>query len=280
MTFEKKLDQRIEQVKSCVSVGLDSDFAKIPEFFKEKYQSKQEAIFQFNKAIIDQTHDLVCAYKPNIAFYEAEGEEGLAALKQTVEYIKSIDASIITIVDAKRGDIGNTNQAYIQALFNKLQFDAVTVHPYLGRQALAPFLKQKDKGIIVLCRTSNPGADEFQDLAVDSKLGRVPLYQAVANQVAADWNQHNNCALVVGATYPKELSIVRTLVKDLPILIPGIGAQGGDVEKTVKAGQDEQGRGMIINSARSIIFASSQKDFAQIARQKTQKLKQLINKYR
>jgi orotidine-5'-phosphate decarboxylase len=278
--FNTKLQNRIKAVNSCVCVGLDSDFTRIPQHLKNEGGDAQSIIFKFNQALIDSTHHLVCAYKPNIAFYEAMGKAGLTALKQTVEYIKSIDSGIVTILDAKRADIGHTNAAYIQSIFDYLQFDAVTVHPYLGKQALKPFLAQTEQGIIVLCRTSNPGAGEFQDLKVNSPLGAVPLYQHLAYQVTHDWNQNNNCALVVGATYPQELSQVRQIVGDLPLLIPGIGAQGGEVEATVKAGQNKQGRGMIVNSSRSIIFASCGSDFAQAAQQKTNELKQLINQYR
>ena len=280
MNFRQKLDSITKQNNSCVCVGLDSNFERIPQFIK-KGRSKAEAIFEFNKKIVDATSDLVCTYKPNIAFYEAEGVDGIKALKKTVAYIKKKDSGILVIVDAKRADIGNTNLGYAKALFDFLDFDAVTVHPYLGEEALQPFLERKDKGIIVLCRTSNPGAGELQDLVVDHPdLGKVPLYKAVAYQVHKHWNKNENCGLVVGATYPKELAEIRKIVKDIPLLIPGIGAQGGEVEKTIGAGKNSKGMGMIMNSSRGIIFASEGKDFAQAAREATKNLRDTINKYR
>ena len=258
-----------------VCVGLDSELAKIPKHL-HSLPDIAGMLIRFNCAIVDATHDLVCAYKPNIAFYEAHGEPGWLALAETVKHIREIAPDVPVILDAKRADIGNTNAGYAKMAFDLLEADAITVHPYLGSEALKPFLDRVDKGIIVLCRTSNPGAGEFQDLLVDG----VPLYREVAISVAAKWNKNNNCALVVGATYPMELAAVRADVGDMPILIPGIGAQGGDVEATVKAGQDSRGRGMIINSSRGIIFASGSADFAEAARRETIKLRNLINQYR
>jgi len=260
-----------------VCVGLDTDYEKIPEWFRNKRSSVKEAIWHYNQEIIEATHDLVCAYKPNIAFYEGQGIQGILALKATMELIKKYASDIPIILDAKRADIGNTNRGYVQAAFERYGVDAVTVHPYLGKEALQPFLDQTDKGIIVLVRTSNPGAGEFQDLPI---YGGILLYEMVAKRVAKHWNENNNCAVVVGATYPGELSNIRGLVGDMPILIPGIGAQGGDVEATVKAGKDSNGRGMIINSSRGIIFASKDADFAEAARRETVKLTEMINRYR
>lgn len=280
--FEEKLLKIQKRNNSLVSVGLDSNFKKIPKFIK-KGKSKADAIFEFNKSIINATYDLVCAYKPNIAFYEAEGLKGLKSLKKTVDYICKNYPQIPVILDAKRADIGSTNEGYVKAIFDYFGFDAVTVHPYLGQEALEPFLKRKDKGIIVLCRTSNPGAGEFQDLSIrlETDPSKGPfLYQYVAKKVAKDWNKNNNCGLVVGATYPKELNEIRQIVGDMILLIPGIGKQGGVVEKTVRAGKNSKGGGMIINSSRSIVFASAGKDFAQVARKKTEELKDLINKFR
>ena len=260
-----------------VCVGLDSDLDKIPKAAEKG--TVKETIFSFNRQIVDATADLVCAYKPNIAFYEGQGVEGISALIQTVAYIRERTSGVPVILDAKRAEIGNTNKGYVEAVFHTYGADAVTVHPYLGREALKPFLDEGDKGIIVLCRTSNPGAGEFQDLKVDGE----PLYQIVAKRVARHWNENNNCALVVGATYPEELQRVREIVGDfgdIPILIPGIGKQGGDVEKTVKAGKDSRGKGMIINSSRGIIFASDGPDFATVARNKTIELSEMINQYR
>jgi len=269
-----------------VCVGLDSEFSKIPvsahQSGNECEVSVANTIVAFNRAIVEATHDFACAFKPNLAFYAAHGEEGLAALCRTIADIRAIAPGVPVILDAKFGDIGNTNTGYVQEAFDFLHADAVTVHPYLGAEALKPFLDRADKGIIVLCRTSNPGAGEFQDLLVPvaGTARRVPLYQHVAYRVAAEWNRNGNCALVVGATYPRELAAVRGIVDDMPILIPGIGAQGGDVEATVKAGMDSRGTGMIVNSSRGIIFASNGKDFADAAAREAEKLNNLINQYR
>jgi len=259
---------------TCVCVGLDSELERIPS--AAQLLGIAETILAFNQKIVDATNDLVCAFKPNVAFYEAYGNGGIAALKQTIAYIHTVAPDVPVILDAKRGDIGSTNAGYVEAAFSFLQVDAITVHPYLGAEALQPFLARAEKGIIVLCRTSNPGAGEFQDLSVNRG---EPLYRFVARRVAGVWNKNGNCALVVGATYPDELREVRGLVGDMPILIPGVGAQGGDVEKTVKAGKDSRGQGMIVNSSRSIIFASSGPDFAEAARRETLKLRDQINQH-
>jgi orotidine-5'-phosphate decarboxylase len=199
-------------------------------------------------------------------------------LMNTVNYIREVYAHIPVILDAKRADIGSTNLGYAQSAFDYLGVDAITVHPYLGREALAPFLARKEKGIIVLVKTSNSGAGEFQDLPVGPE--QEPLYMVVARHVAQDWNRNGNCAIVVGATYPDELRRARALVGDMPILVPGIGAQGGEVAATVKAGQDSRGWGMIISASRSIIFASQGSDFAVAARAATEQLRAEINGYR
>ncbi|MDD5071632.1 MAG: orotidine-5'-phosphate decarboxylase [Patescibacteria group bacterium] len=286
-----------------VCVGLDSDFKKIPEAARRPGNECQvdvaNTVVAFNRAIVEATVGSVCAYKPNIAFYEAHGSEGSAALHRTIVDIHIIAPNVPVILDYKRGDIGNTNTGYVQSAFNFFQADAVTVHPYLGAEALAPFLDRPDKGIFVLCRTSNKGAGEFQDLQVlltpedcqelffNETIGDctrdipndpilMPMYQFVAYRVANHWNKNGNCALVVGATYPEELAEVRKIVGDMPILIPGIGAQGGDVEKTVTAGKDSQGQGMIINSSRGIIFASDGSDFAEAAAGKAKELRDQI----
>ena len=276
MMFYQKLDSIVEKQNSLVCVGLDCDLAKIPAHL----QSDKTLQFTFNKAIIDATHDLVCAYKPNSAFYEARGVDGIAELKMTCDYIRKKYPEIVLILDAKRADIGSTNEGYVTYAFDWLGADAITLHPYLGKEALKPFLDRKDKGCIILCRTSNPGAGEFQDLKLDSGNQAIELYQRVAEKVAKDWNYNGNCGLVVGATYPEELEIVRRIANDLPFLIPGIGAQGGDIEKTVKAGVDENGRNAIINSSRGIIFVSSGQDFSVRAREETEKLRNEVNLYR
>lgn len=273
MKFTDKLKIISQKNNSLVCVGLDSDIDKLPQHLV----NEEFPIFAFNKAIIDETKDLVCAYKPNIAFYEKLGGSGISQLRQTTEYIKNYYPEIPIIIDAKRGDIGNTNDGYSKFIFEYLFADAITLHPYMGRESLTPFLEREDKGIFILCRTSNPGSGEFQDLKIDSR----PLYEVVAENVAKMWNGNRNCGLVVGATYPQELEIVRHIVGEgFPLLIPGVGAQGADTEKTIKSGIDSTGLNAIINSSRGIIFASNGLDFAQKAKEETQKLKDEINKYR
>lgn len=269
--FMLKLEARFLAQK-LVCVGLDSDIAKLPQGLLAEHASPEEALFVFNRGIIEATADLVSAFKPNAAFYEAEGEAGYRALKRTAEYLKEHYPEIPLILDAKRADIGNTNESYARGIFDDLLMDAVTVHPYLGKEALAPFLARKDKGIFVLVRTSNPGAGEFQDLTVEG----MPLYQRVARNVAEKWNGNGNCGVVVGATYPEELSMVRGIVGDMPILVPGIGAQGGDVAKTVSAGKGKDSFGLVINSSRGIIYASGGADYADAARKAAEALSDSI----
>lgn len=268
----QKLDAIIKKNYSLVCVGLDSDIGKLPIQFKNDPTPQ----FSFNKAIINATADLVCAFKPNSAFYEARGARGIEELKMTCDYIHETYPEIFIIIDAKRADIGNTNNGYAEFIFDYLGADAVTLHPYLGREAIEPFLQRRDKAAIILCRTSNPGGGEFQDLIVNGE----PLYAAVAKKVTSGWNTNNNCLLVVGATYPKELETVRAIAPEMTFLVPGIGAQGGDVEKTVRAGLNAQKTGLIINSSRGIIFASHGPDFAERARLETAALRQAINLYR
>lgn len=269
-SFIEKLTKKWNEGK-FVCVGLDSDFEKIPHSLKVKFSgqehSKKSALSEFNKAIIDSTHNLVCAYKINSAFYEAETETW-EVLHNTFLYIQSKYPEIPVILDAKRADIGNTNEGYVKMAFDSLKADAITVHPYLGKEALGPFLAHADKGIIVLVRTSNPGSGELQGLEMNGR----PLYQLVAENVAKNWNTAGNCAVVVGATYPEELKAVREIVGDMPILIPGVGAQGGDLEPTVKNGLNSKKQGIIIASSRSIIYASGGEDFAEAARRETEKL--------
>jgi len=277
--FRKLLENQWSR-GNFVCVGLDSRLDNIPKSMlqsgSESNVSIANTIVAFNRAIVEATKNLVCAYKPNSAFYEAYGAEGLAALHRTIVDIHILAPDVPVILDAKRADIGNTNAGYVEAAFDFLQADAITVNPYLGAEALLPFLARAEKGIIVLCRTSNPGAGEFQDLSVNDE----PLYLFVARRVASEWNKNGNCAIVVGATYPDELREVREIVGDMPILIPGIGAQGGDVEKTVSVAKNSRGQGMIINSSRAIIFASKDADFAEAARRETEKLRDAINQYR
>jgi len=272
-----------------VCVGLDPEIEKLPQPFQFRHteyspQTVESEFVGFCKHIVQATADLVCAYKPNSAFFERHGEQGWQALCRIIEVIHEIAPDVPVILDAKRADIGNSNAGYVDAAFGFLQADAITVHPYLGAEALQPFLDQKNKGIIVLCRTSNPGAGEFQNMDVSGDVVPHPrytqLYKYIAHRVANHWNKNGNCALVVGATYPEELAEVREIVGNMPILIPGVGAQGGDVEKTVRAGMDNRRQGMIINSSRGIIFASKGPDFAEAARRETEKLHNLINQYR
>lgn len=267
-------------------VGLDSEYEELPATMM--LPVKEVAIYLFNRAIVDATKDLVCAYKPNLAFYEANSKAGYNALCRTITHIQRVAPDVPIILDAKRGDIGNTNRGYVKMAFDDLRADAITVNPYLGGEALAPFLDRTDKGIFVLCRTSNPGAGEFQDLPVHSDplyLGE-SLYHYVARRVALRWNENNNCGLVVGASCPDELKRIRRVIGDMPILIPGVGFQQKDVplenqiEQVVTAGKDSYGQGIIINSSRDIIFASNGSDFAEAARRETIKLRDLINKCR
>jgi orotidine-5'-phosphate decarboxylase len=247
-------------------IGLDPSLEKIPQSVQRS--NTRETLIAFNRALIDATKDIVCAYKPNTAFYEAYGDEGWAALRETVEYIHEQALDIPVILDAKRADIGSSNEGYVAGSFAHMRSDAITVQPYLGSEALEPFLEQKNKGIIVLCRTSNKGSGELQDLNVDGE----PLFMHVARMVSQKWDRNNNCALVVGATYPEELSKVRAVIGDMPILIPGVGAQGGDIQKTVAAGKDSRGKGFIISCSRSVIYASSGDDFVRAARAEALKM--------
>jgi orotidine-5'-phosphate decarboxylase len=267
MKFVDKLAESVERSHSLLCVGLDPGFNKLPDIVKGDQ-------FAFNKAIIDATHDIVSVYKPNPAFYEARGADGVMDLKRTCDYIRTNYPDLPILIDAKRGDIGNTNAGYVEYVFDYLGADAVTVHPYFGSESLEEFLKREDKGIVVLCRSSNLGAGEIQDLLVDGE----KLYVHVARRVVNQWNTRGNCLLMVGATYPEELSEVREIAgPDLPILVPGIGAQGGDLKNTLAAGLGANQAGLIISSSRGIIFASHEADFAEAARTEAIKLRDDIN---
>lgn len=277
--FREMLEAKWAEGK-FVCVGLDSELGKIPQCVKDAWSTKADRITGFNQSIVRATKDIALAYKPNLKFYIAHGDEGIQALWRTCNIIHDEAPVVPIILDAKDMDIGNTNVGSVQFAFEYLKADAITVNPYLGCEAAEPFLECKDKGIIVLCRTSNPGAGEFQDPYVSLRPGyNLPFYQYVAWHVANGWNKNDNCSLVVGATYTNELAEVRKIVGDMPILIPAIGAQGGDLEKTVKAGKDSRGKGMIINSSRGIIFASKDSNFANAARLETMKLNDSINQY-
>ena len=267
MNFIEKLLTASRKNKSLLCIGLDPDPELMPSQIK---------VFEFNKAIIEATSDLVCAYKLNLAFYEALGDEGLDALKGTIKYIPG---NIPIIGDAKRGDIGNTAKAYAKAIFANLGFDATTVNPYLGFDSIEPFIDYSDKGVFILCRTSNAGAVDFQSLRCETELGYRPLFELVALK-ASQWNIHGNIGLVIGATYPEELRLIRQAHPDMPLLIPGIGAQGGDIALAVRYGVDAQEERAILNSSRQIIYASREGDFAQAARRVTSSLREQINSYR
>jgi orotidine-5'-phosphate decarboxylase len=255
---------------SLVCVGLDPEPARFPRHIAQL----PSAIFEFNRAIIEATADLVCAYKPQFAHYAAVGAED--QLARTIEYIKKNHPAVQVVLDVKRGDIGSTAERYATEAFVRYGADAATVNPYLGTDSLEPFLKYADKGVIVLCRTSNPGGGELQELPAPD----LPLYKVVAQLAAQRWNANNNCLLVVGATNPAELAEVRALVGDMPLLVPGVGAQGGDVAQAVRNGQSAAGTGLLISSSRAILYASGGADFASAARTATAALREEINKHR
>ena len=254
----QKFDRRMEAVGSLLCVGLDPELDRIPARFRGEEQPQ----FAFNRWIIEQTHPYAVAYKPNMAFYEVRGAQGLKELELTMGYLRSEHPDIPTICDAKRGDIGNSNRGYAVSIFDGMGFDAVTLNPYLGKEALAPFLERRDKVCIILCRTSNPGAGEFQDLKSDSR----PLWETVALRVSADWNIAGNCMLVVGATFPKEIKRIRAIAPTIPFLVPGVGAQGGNVAAVISEGLDTQGKGLLISSSRAILFSQDPAVAARILR--------------
>jgi len=267
MSFFQKLGDATKKNQSLLCIGLDSD----PEMLPTRLN-----IFDFNRAIIEATSDLVCAYKINLAFYEALDGHGFEVLKHTVQFIAG---AVPVIADAKRGDIGNTSKAYARAIFDRLGFDATTVNPYMGFDSLEPFIEYKDKGVYIVCRTSNTGARDFQSLVCQYQGKNQPLFKVVA-QKAANWNTHNNIGLIVGATYPKELKQLRQTHPDMPFLIPGVGVQGGDLALAVRYGTNQKGEGAIINSSRQIIFASRDSDFAEAARKAAIALRDTINQVR
>ena len=267
MSFLEKLLSASRKNKSLLCVGLDPDPGLMP---------KKVDVLEFNQAIVEATSDLVCAYKLNLAFYEALDDDGFYSLKDT---IKHIPKDIPVIGDAKRGDIGNTAKAYARAIFKNLNCDATTVNPYLGFDSVAPFVEYREKGVFILCRTSNAGAQDFQSLRCEAPgAAPRPLFEIVA-QRASDWNTHGNIGLVVGATYPEELRLIREAHPDMPLLIPGIGAQGGDLALAVRYGVDSRGERAIINSSRQIIYASAGKDFAPAARRVALSLRNQINRH-
>jgi orotidine-5'-phosphate decarboxylase len=267
MAFTQRLRQVQMKQNSFLCIGLDVDADKIPVHL----QAMENPVLEFNRQIIKATCDLVCAYKPNLAFYEAMGEQGLAILRDT---LKLIPKSILTIGDGKRGDIGNTAARYAKSLFDDFGFDSVTLNPYLGFDSVEPFLSNPEKGVFILALTSNAGSKDFQRL----KVGTKHLYEKVVH-TAKKWNINQNIGLVVGATHPKELQRIRKIVPDMPILIPGIGQQGGDLRSAIRYGCDKHRQLAVINASRSIIYASSGKDFAEAARTEAKKMVKEMRAY-
>ncbi len=270
MDFMQALRTRWEQANSLVCVGLDPDAARFPSMFA----AHDDAIFAFCRDIVDATAEHACAFKPQIAHFAAQAAED--ALVRLIAHIHQAHPGIPVILDAKRGDIDSTAAMYAVEAFDRYGADAVTLNPYMGRDSAQPFLDRADKGCIFLCHTSNPGAHDFQDL----DFGGMPLYMHVAETIHHDWNGNGNCALVMGATFPEELSRIRAAVGDMPLLIPGIGAQGGDVEAAVRNGRDAGGTGLIINSSRGIMYASQAGDYTIAAAWAAQQLREQINRYR
>ncbi|MDE2451313.1 MAG: orotidine-5'-phosphate decarboxylase [Gammaproteobacteria bacterium] len=271
-TFLTQLAGSWQRNDSLVCVGLDPEIERFPD----QIADQPSPIFQFNKAIIDATADLVCAYKPQFAHYAAYEAED--QLERTIEYIHRAYPGVPVILDSKRGDIGNTAERYAIEAFERYGADAVTVNPYLGGDSLEPFLQREDRGVVVLCRTSNPGARDLQDLELGE--GGRRLYHIVAELAATRWNSRGNCLLVVGATYPQELAEIRRIVGEMPLLVPGVGAQGGDVAQVVRNGQTAAGTGLIVSSSRGILYASNGDDFAAAARAAALSLRNQINAHR
>ncbi len=267
MKFVERLERAWTAADSLLCVGLDPDPARLPKHLA----AASHPLFEFGRAIVDATADLVCAFKPQIAYYAAARAE--AQLEMTIAHIRRHYPGVPVILDAKRGDVGSTAEMYAREAFERYQADAVTVNPYLGSDALAPFLAFRDKGVVILCRTSNPGAREVQDLESNGR----KLYEAIAEKAARDWNANGNVLLVVGATYPQELQQIRAIVGDMPILVPGVGAQGGDVAAVVANGATADGRGLIISSSRAVLYAGGGEDYAAAARTAALKLRDEIN---
>jgi orotidine-5'-phosphate decarboxylase len=272
MNFIDKLNAAWASNDSLLCVGLDPDLARLPA----QLQGEPDGLVRFCTAIIDATADLACAFKPQIAYFAALGAED--QLEAICRYLRETYPQIPLVLDAKRGDIGATAHQYAREAFERYGADAVTVNPYMGFDSVEPYLEWQDRGVIVLCRTSNAGGSDLQFL----DCGGQPLYQHVARLVADKWNRNGQCALVVGATFPDELAQVRRLVGDMPLLVPGIGAQGGDIEATVRAGRSAAGTGMMINSSRAILYATPQggEDFAAAARRVALATRDTINRFR
>ena len=276
MGFVERLRARWKTADSLLCVGLDPDPARFPDAFaSDEHMDNGEALFGFCRDIVDATAGYACAFKPQIAYFAAHND-GELALQRLIAHINAVHADIPVILDAKRGDIGSTAEQYAVEAFDRYGADAVTLNPYMGRDSAQPFLARNDRGCVFLCHTSNPGARDFQELLVDGE----PLYQRIARTIAGEWNADGNCALVIGATFPEELKTIRGIVGDMPLLIPGIGAQGGDVEATVRTGRTADGMGLMINSSRGILYASSGADYAEAAAEAARALRDEINHYR
>ncbi len=270
MPFISRIEIAQQANNSLLCVGLDPELEKFPAHL----QDHPDAVFEFNRSIIDATADTVCCFKPQIAHFAALGAED--ALLRLIQHIHTNHPAIPVILDAKRGDIGSTAEKYAQEAFVRYGADAVTLNPYLGKDSIDPFLKFAEKGVVLLCRTSNPGAKDIQDLDCNGK----PLYQRVAETIAHEWNGNKNCLLVVGATWPKQLAEVRAIVGDMPFLVPGVGAQGGDVEQIIKHGRGKNSDALIISSSRAILYAGEGQEFAEAARAAAIRQRDEINRYR
>lgn len=275
MGFSERLRAASERSGSLLCVGLDPDPRRLPTQLGPA--DAAATVLAFNRAIIEATADLVCAYKPNLGFYLPYGPAGLEAL---IETRRLVPPEIPVILDAKVGDLGNTSVAYARSYFDAWDFDAVTVHPYMGEDSLEPFLSRPGRGVFVLAKTSNLGSGDLQDLPVNDAGVTEPLYLRVAARVQRWQGRYGDCGLVVGATYPRQLEEVRKRCPDLPLLVPGVGAQGGDLTATVQAGLDATGGGLLINAARGVIYAGSGTDFADAARHAAATLRDEINRAR
>lgn len=268
-TAWERLERSWSLSGSLLCVGLDPDPARLPAPLRDA----RDGVERFCREIVDATAHAVCAFKPQIAHFAAQRAEPV--LERVCQYIRSAHPEVVLVLDAKRGDIGSTAEHYASEAFDRYGADAVTVNPYLGTDSIEPFLRRRGRGIFVLCRTSNPGGDDLQALDV----GGSPLYEHVARRAAGEWSSLGACGLVVGATHPDELRRVRAIVGDLPLLVPGIGAQGGDIAATVAAGVDSRGRGMLINSSRAVIYASDGDDFADAARRVAESTRDEIDRH-
>ncbi len=273
-TFMQALRARWQSADTLVCVGLDPEPAKFPP----RFAGDPDAVFAFCRDIADATAEFACAFKPQIAHFAALGAED--ALRRLIAHLHATHPGVPVILDAKRGDIGSTAQRYVAEAFERFDADAVTVNPYLGRDSVQPFLERADKGVVILCRTSNPGAADLQDLPIAHAGSTRPLYQHVAETIARDWNGHGNVSLVVGATWPEQLREVRAIVGDMPFLVPGVGAQGGDVAAVVTNAKTADGAGLMVSSSRAILYASNGDDYAGAAAREARTLRDAINRHR